>query len=635
MPEKLIFGLEWALLLLALAAFTVTEEYRSYVTAGLWLLALSTMLRMVRTRRLFPHTGMGIPWALGMAGAALAVWVAYDRPVALLQSYRFLAACGLFYAAADSPPGFRRWLAGGFFLGAIALAIYWPLHTDFSANPGKLAIITRLGSWINQHLPSLPGPDIHNNVAAGALVVAVPFGMGLAWQLWRQRLKLMAVLAGLGTLVITGGVFMTSSRGAWLALAGVLGLGILAILQRRWLPEPKAAQVFWTVLAGLAVAGAGILFFTGAFDRLAGQIPDPGGGIQSRTHLWAQGLSLIGDYLFTGSGWMSFWMVNSVYALLIHAPFIAHSHNIFLEVWIEQGVLGFLGLALAGAAVGVWAWRAISRKPPLANETGLLWGWVGLASLAAAALHGMVDVVFYVERTLPVVGLLFGYTWFLNSSHSLPQTQAQARRGAIKLSPAFLIAGAALVTALVGAAIALRNPILSAWYANLGAVQQTRLELTRFDPDNSGGFMLDDVRQASAGELLPALQSFNQALALNPANRTALQRRAGLALSWGDYSSALADATVLWQAGYRDDASRLLLGDALVANGQLELAAQAVQDLTWAEPRLRGQAWSRYWEKQDYRRAADAWKTVLLLNPQAQDKTDLDSWIKRAQSKLK
>lgn len=50
-----------------------------------------------------------------------------------------------------------------------------------------------------------------------------------------------------------------------------------------------------------------------------------------------------------------------------------------------------------------------------------------------------------------------------------------------------------------------------------------------------------------------------------------------------------------------------------------------VRGLKWAEVRLLGQAWSRYWEDKDYRRAADAWAAVSLINPD--NKTAADSRI--------
>jgi len=167
-------------------------------------------------------------------------------------------------------------------------------------------------------------------------------------------------------------------------------------------------------------------------------------------------------------------------------------------------------------------------------------------------------------------------------------------------------------------------------YANLGAVQQTRTELTRYDPQNFGTYSLDQARRDS--NLAPALASFASALAVDPNNRTALQRQSEIALSLGDYPSALADITRLWAAGDRDEITRLLYGDALAADSQVDAAARIVRGLTWAEPRLLGQAWYRYWLGQDYRRAASAWSAALLLNPQ---EPGIESWIEKAQEKLK
>jgi hypothetical protein len=364
----------------------------------------------------------------------------------------------------------------------------------------------------------------------------------------------------------------------------------------------------------------GLIFLTGSFDRLAGQIPDPYGGIQSRTQLWAQGLSLLRDYTFTGSGLLTHWLVHPVYALLIDAPFIAHSHNTFLEVWIEQGVIGILGLFLAGIVVVTWAWKALGRKEVFA------WGWAGLAALTTASLHGLTDVVFYVERTLPVIGLAFGYAWYLN----MPAPLSQATRTPKRRLPAWVWGTLAAMLGICVIGIAFRRQLAGAWYANQGAIQQTRLELTHYDPQQFDAFTLDQTRQAV--NLRPALESFDKALAVDPTNRTALQRRVEIELSLGDYQAALDDARRLWQAGYRDDVTRLLYSDALAADGQIKDAVQPAKGLTWAESRLRRQAWYRYWLNQDYRRAADAWATVLLLNPQAMD---IGAWLKQAQARKK
>lgn len=625
-------GLEWGFLLLGLALLTIRETYTLYASVGLLLLLGSFMVRAFRCRQILPRTGLEIAWALGLLSGAAAAWIAYDRPAALLQYARLVAVAALYYAVVCLPMGKLstdrlRWPAFGFLGSAALLAAYWPAHNDFTTQPGKLALITRLGEMVNSLLPKLPGPDIHSNVAAGFLLAALPFGAALAWEGWIRRKGWFAGLAIGLSLVVLAGLFMTSSRGAWLALLGMLVLAGLVWVQRKWTRSTPLAQrsrrqfIFWGAIGIAGIAAMAAIGMTGGLDRLVGSLPDPNGGIQSRTVLWREGWRIVQDYPFTGSGLMSFWLVHPVYALLIDVKFIAHAHNTFLEVWIEQGILGIVGLLLAGIVVARWAWKALERV------SVSIWGWAGLAALTAVSLHGMVDVVFYVTRTLPVIGLLFGYAFFLNSfaGDQLVSSNANGRN----LRYRWITAGLGVLVVLVGLGL-LWRPLAASWYANLGALQQTRQELTLYNPDHFDTYTLDQARQDS--DLRSALANFERALAIDPNNREALQRRVEIALSLGDYPAALVDAGRLWESGRRDVVTRLVYGDALAANGQPEAAAQAVAGLTWAEPRLLGQAWFRYWLNQDYRRAADAWQAVLLLNPQV---SGVKTWLDQAREKIK
>ena len=112
-------------------------------------------------------------------------------------------------------------------------------------------------------------------------------------------------------------------------------------------------------------------------------------------------------------------------------------------------------------------------------------------------------------------------------------------------------------------------------------------DCTGLDLMSSFGAGQSEINPAAG--LAPAQANFARALAIDPDQRSALLRRAQIALSVGDYPAALDDAERLWQAGNRDDTTRLTYGDALVADGQVDPAAEAVDGLEWAEPRLRGQ----------------------------------------------
>ena len=162
--------------------------------------------------------------------------------------------------------------------------------------------------------------------------------------------------------------------------------------------------------------------------------------------------------------------------------------------------------------------------------------------------------------------------------------------------------------------IAFWKPLLAQGYASLGAMQQARVELARYEFGKTPGFIVDSVRQEA--DLSSSITLFQRAIALDAGNATARQRLAGIDLSRGEYEAALEHIEAAWEAGHRDPATRMLRGDALVALGRVEEAAESIAGLTWAPVRLRGQAWDRYWISDDFMRAAYAWRTVAFVQPE-------------------
>jgi len=247
-----------------------------------------------------------------------------------------------------------------------------------------------------------------------------------------------------------------------------------------------------------------------------------------------------------------------------------------------------------------------------------------MAALVAMGVHGMVDVVFMVKRSLPLVGLVIGYTTLVNPSLlslAEPATAPVKLGHRERVRIAALGGGAALLLIL-----AFYRPLLASWYANLGALTQTRIELSRYNPDYFDRPTLDQIRREI--DLGEPQRSFERALSYQPNQRTALQRLALISLSRGEYEAARSLLDHAMVVGEHDQVTRLLYGDMLVAEGRLQEAADAVRGIDWAIDRLMGQAWYRYWLDGDIQRAANAWKTVLLLDPGNQD---AHSWLEKAQ----
>ena len=295
----------------------------------------------------------------------------------------------------------------------------------------------------------------------------------------------------------------------------------------------------------------------------------------------------------------------SIYTMLIHVLHTTHSHNMLLNIAIEQGVFGLGAFCvMIGAILG----RGLRRQRTVGARQAVIIE-AGLASLVAMLTHGLVNDL-YSARSALLMFLPFGLV--MATAGSCSHEAAPEPRAGRQLR--WRLVGMPLTGVLALAIILGWRPLLAAAYANLGALTQARIELGAYDPDRSLLLTMDEVRRQE--DLDPALRLLHRAETFDPDNRTVHQRLAAIALSRGQYIDGLRTIDAAWAAGRRDDVTRLLLGDALVANGQAARAAEVVRGLEWAEPRLLGNAWYRYWTAEDYRRAATSWLTVLLLDPE-------------------
>ncbi len=621
--RRIVQGVEWMLILLALLLITSTEVYSSFATTGFVLLVAAFILRATRTGRLVPRTGLEIPGLLIVFSAGVSLWIAYDHSSALLQFIRILAAAVLFYAIADRPEGTTGYrleflVAAGFVVGATFLAIYWPAKHDFSLEPAKFSLLTFIGLWINNLIPVLPGPIIHSNVAAGTLALSTPFAFCLTLECWHLHKRFWALVFGVSFLIILGALALTSSRGAWVGLAGATGLAVLAWIQVRWFARYSQKVIYWSIVCLLILASAGFVIYSANLERLIGSIPGPSGTLINRIALWSASTTLTRDYFFTGVGLTGFNLVYSIYALKIYVPYLAHIHNFYLEVLIEQGILGIVGLISGGLVLASWVWRALDSTRPIVMadnpnskpvKTPTILGWAGFFGLTAVAIHGMFDVVFYFERTLPLLGLATGFAFLAVPTPPHKHLSNSSRR-AWTWSLAAILSGTFLVAALL-----FYRPLLGQLYANVGAARQSRTELSVYAQLNWQETPIEKMRQGI--NLDPSIQAYKRSLAWAPNNLTSLQRLSTIEHSLGQYEQALQHITTAWKDGNRDNVTRYLYGSALVANGQPLLAAQVLEGLPDAENYLLYQGYFVYYLSGDYLRSATAYQAALALNPES------------------
>ena len=575
------------------------------------LIAASPLLLRVLT---VPATQRQTPLDLGLAAFTLTslvgVWVAYDRsgsqavwpgftPVGWQALWGLILAGSLFYALAGitSQAGQRGLLALCAGVGA-AGALWFVAAQDWAQEPAKLDAITRLGWALQDVLPRLPGEWLNTNIVAGVLALLFPFSLGLAlggvqdngWSrwVWRGVGWVCAALIGLGLL-------LTTSRGAWSAVAASLGLAVIWWLAGRRLPRQRRFLYAGGVVALLLGAGTLALLLWPGLRTWAWW----DGAVADRAGIQSEAMLLVRDYPITGFGLGAFPVQHSTYALLIHVPILAYAHSFYLDMALGQGLYGLLAAlgVLGGALVlGLGALHQAHRPPPVLG--------VGLLSLVVMLVHGAVDDPLYIGRAMPLLWLPASLV-VAGTRDVAPRLRARVRAG---IGYSLAAAGLLLV---VGCA--LLPPLRAIWLTNLGAVRQAQIELSAYDHRHLGDPSLDEIRRQV--DLAEVEQLFEAALELQPGEVTARTRLAAIALSRGQYEQALGHALAAWDAGHRDRVTRLLLSDALIATGDPQRALEIVQSVERAEMRLRILALERYESRSDYRRAADTWRVIVGLDP--------------------
>jgi putative inorganic carbon (hco3(-)) transporter len=602
----------------------------------LLLLGLGWLARIAIVRPVVRIGLLDVLLMLFVATALLGVWAAYDPGPAWAKFWLVIGAVGLYYALKHLPNLGSRYAALAFLgLFGVAVSVYFFVTNDWSTYQVKVPLLYELGRRVSAWLPALAGHAMNTNVVGGMLAFVLPLYvplLALASQLftrsrWAVRLCRSAAILAAGVCAFT--LLITTSRGALVALAAMILLWLVwrlsgFVLARRLSPTSTTMSTLtstpssriWSIRVALTTACllAGVSAAVAVAALIASSRIPGAEALANRLAVPEDPLPLARDYFFTGAGLGMFQMHYSIYTLLIHVGYSVHSHNLLLNLLIEQGIFGLLSYAGLVVAMLMQALRRLRH-----DQGSELWiVEAAIACLGVILLHGLVDDALYGSRALL---LLFVPVALVSSEKSEVRSERPAsptllpvvrRQSSIVNRQSAIVTALALVVVAGAMALGWRT-VVGLWDANWGALEQSQVELSHYDQWHFDEPTMDQVRQQQ--NLDGAIAWFNEALRVDPGNATARQRLAAIALARGQYAGALAHMQAAWDAGQRDSTTRLLLGDALVATGHVAAAVPLVRGLRFAPERLAGQAWSRYWMNKDYRHAAGAWSAVVELNP--------------------
>lgn len=521
-----------------------------------------------------------LPLIVFLLSAAAGLAVTYD-PQSGLRTLIALAGMTVLYGflsrAANSA---RRWDAFAAVLAVLgALAgFYFITQAGHIAYDDKIGLIDRAAQAIAAIFPAFPfWKPVANSLATfleGILFLTVGLAL-LAQGNGRRRLawSMVAILAI--------GLVFTASRGAWL---GVLGAGLLwAALHwkpARWLVFAATAGLLGMVIFVIIRGNINALAEIPLVGRLAGALfmrPD-------RLEVYNHSLALLAEQPFSGIGLGdAFSMVYSRYELALAVPYLVYSHNLLLEIWLQQGLIGAAAFIWLAAAF----FTALIRRPDLKSDLRLQ---AAAAGLTATLLHGLVDARQYPSlwTWLPFFFLLGLCAARLLLTQPLPSPRLEW----------LLPAGATAIFLIL--ALALTWPPAAAWNANRAGLLQIR---AAFDNTLSRD-QIKTMRSQSEGQFL-------QALAVDPGSPP-IQRRYGLLLMEQErFSEAIPHLELAYQTKPNHVGARKSLGLAYMWTGDIDQAEKLLSGIPNITVELEGLAWREYKDLQHYQNAL---YTFLLLD---------------------
>ena len=324
-----------------------------------------------------------------------------------------LTICLIMFALAARilrSPRLSNWVISSFLLVALVVSCYG-VRQEFYG-------VAQLATWNDPTSAFAHDTRVYSylgnpNLLGGYLLPAIALSVAAVfiWQGWMQK-----TLAITMVVINSSCLYLTDSRGAWLAMGGLIAVLLLLLYYwwRKYLPR------FWRVwLLPLVFGSLGGLLIVAIFSleplrlRFASIFAGREDSSNNfRINVWEAVFKMIGDYPLTGIG-PGHDAFNQVYPRYMSPRYPALSaYSIYLEHLVEMGYIG-LGCFLWLIAVTInHGMRQLHRLRETRNSQGL-WLIAALAAIAGLSIHGFVDTVWY----RPQINTLWWFAMAIIASH--------------------------------------------------------------------------------------------------------------------------------------------------------------------------------------------------------------------------
>jgi len=215
-------------------------------------------------------------------------------------------------------------------------------------------------------------PFLLPNTLGSFMSLAFILNLGVSY---KEREKVWQVILGV---VFMSLVILSRSLGALFCLSVVLSVYLL--LTKR---KAKVQFVFFLLAAFL------VIFLIFILRQNSVVIATPSFSFWQRLHFWQRAFLLIARYPLTGCGAGGYYLYTG----------IMYCHNVFLQMWLDYGILGFAAFAATTAYLLRSSQRLILSKPHKQFFLSLF-----LANLFFL-LHNLIDIDFYIFQ--------LSFVWFV------------------------------------------------------------------------------------------------------------------------------------------------------------------------------------------------------------------------------
>lgn len=224
------------------------------------------------------------------------------------------------------------------------------------------------------------------NYLAMYLVPAIFVGVALTWSLWPSKLAKLNLFI---LLIDLWALFLTKSYGGFLGLTLGGAVFIWLVLQR----QKKFRRKVFLFFLGILIVGGLVVSQQPKFQKLLSR--DPRSSITTRQEIWQTSLILIKERPVIGWGLGNFqesYRSHTRHITLTPLEwFVVKAHNLYLNLWIEVGLLGLLTFLYF---IGRYLWLLI---PDLKSDIfgRRVWASALVAITVATLAHGLVDTPYF------------------------------------------------------------------------------------------------------------------------------------------------------------------------------------------------------------------------------------------------